>query len=302
MKLLNAIIIVNLLLGGGIIYVSTTSFLQKKVMKATALELESTAQQISDNLAWGEEVAWELAEDKKQLPFNLPQPASVIELQDLEANLNDLVRFAKARQAQLTLRHNELVSTEMTLQQTRNTLATRERELRAAQDRKAQVTRTLDQTKEDLAEARKEVAILNRTKQGLERSIESKNDSITDLNNDLASVEIDLETRIQEIENTQGRYERCRFGAAGSGPENAKEVRGLRGKILAVNKDWEYVVINKGMVDNMTPDLVALVHRGKEYIGKLKVIKVEEDVAVAAILPESIVAPEGLVPGDTLFF
>ena len=295
-------VLLNLAICIAVITFGVFRFLEKEVMKATALELESTAKQVAANLKWAEIVPWELEEDKKQLGFVLSQAVEVGDLDGLDATLQDLVRFTNQRQAQLNLRYNELVQTESTLAQTRQTLAQRTQELRTAERQREDVTARLNKTRDDLRETRKNVALENRTKQGLERQIDDKNDEITDRNNTLASLEIDLETRIQERDNEVARYERCRLGAAGDQAENAKEVRGTRGKILAVNNDWEYVVINRGMINNMSPDLIALVHRGNEYVAKIRVVSVQDEIAVATIVDDSSVVGNNLVPGDTFFF
>lgn len=295
-------VLLNLAISAAVITFGVFRFLEKEVMKATALELESTVRQVAANLKWAETVPWELEEDRKQLQFVLAQAVEVGDLSGLDATLQDLGRFANQRQAQLNLRYNELVSTENTLAQTRQTLAQRTQELRTAERQREDVTARLNKARYDLRETRKNVAIENRTKQGLENTIESKNDQITDLNNTLASLEIDLETRIQERDNAVARYERCRLGGDADQAENSKEVRGTRGKILAVNNDWEYVVINRGMINNMSPDLIALVHRGNEYIAKIQVKSVQDEIAVAKIVPDSSVVGNNLVPGDTFFF
>ncbi len=146
----------------------------------------------------------------------------------------------------------------------------------------------------------KNLAKAKTDKSELESRIAQLNSRITELNNELASLEIDLETRIQERDLAQTEYEKCRYGAAGE--QTAASLKGKRGKVLAMNPDWEYVVIDKGMVDNVEIDLQALVHRGNEYIGKLKVVRVEDEISVAEIIPGSVAPSESIKAGDAYFF
>lgn len=301
-KALSIVILLNLIVSAGVVTFGTLSFLDREVLKTQAVELESSFQTLADELKWAEEVAWETPEEKKPLVFNLPRPQSAEELAALEDSLNEMVRFATQRQAQLSLRYNELVSTQDQLEQTRQTLATRQRELTAARNRQAQLTRTLEEVRGNLQEANQQVATANRDKQNLDDTISRLNTQITDLNNELASLEIDLETRIQERDLAQAEYDRCRLGAAGDDDGPSEDVRGQRATVMAVNPDWQYVVIDKGMINNVELNLQGFVHRGKDYVGKLQVVRVEDTVAVAAIIDGSVEPGDAIRPGDKLFF
>ena len=61
-KALKTFIILNLLLSAGVIALGIKSFSERKVLKAEAIELQNTVSQLSANLKWGEEVAWESPE------------------------------------------------------------------------------------------------------------------------------------------------------------------------------------------------------------------------------------------------
>lgn len=302
-KALTTFVILNVVASLAIVSLGTLSFLERKVVKAQTLELEATVQALSEQLQWGEDVAWETPEEKKPLPFSLPQPARPEDLSSLESALSDLVRFTNQRQAQLSLRHGELVSAETALKEVRENLVTRERELQAAQNQQARLTRSLEEAKGDLQTVEAETAKDRAAQARLENELAEKNTQITTMNNELASLEIDLETRIQERDLAQKEYDICRVGAAGTQNGQASgEIKGKRATILAVNPDWQYVVIDKGMIHNVEMDLQAFVHRGKEYVGKLKIVRVEDSLAIAQILPGSVVATDGIRAGDTLFF
>lgn len=299
-KALKVFVILNLALSAFVIYIGIQAFNGRKILKAEALELEKSLSRLSGNLQWGAKVPWENEGEEKQVAFRFSQPARAEGLANLRNELEPLGRFATTREAQLAQRHNELVVTRSTLMDTRDTLATRERELAAAQKQESDLTAELAGTNAALSDARNQVSNLETGKSDRELKITSKNNTLTELNNTLASLEIDLESRIQERDNAKDEYERCRIGEAG---EKSKEidVRGSKGLVMAVNKDWEYVVIDKGNL-KVEPNFQAYVHRGKEYVGKLNVVRVEENLAVAEIVPGSIVEGQSIQPGDTLFF
>ena len=218
----------------------------------------------------------------------------------LKEELDDIARFSTQRQSQLTQRNNELTTTKRTLVDTKDTLATRERELAAAKTQEENLKVALAKSKDDLSSGQRQVANLETDKRNRESAIRTKNADLTELNNNLASLEIDLETIIQERNLAQDDYDRCRLGAVGDDGVATGEVRGAKGLVLAVNKEWQYVVIDKGDLA-IKPNYQAFVHRGKDFVAKLNVVRVEDKLAIAEIVSGSLEG-EGVKPGDTLFF
>lgn len=60
----------------------------------------------------------------------------------------------------------------------------------------------------------------------------------------------------------------------------------LVGKILIINKEHSFVVVDVGSVDNLRLGAVLSVYRNGEFIGKVQVERMEERMSAAAILPE----------------
>lgn len=300
-KALKSIVVVNLLLSVGVIALGVLSFSSRQVLKAEAVELEKTVSKLSQDLQWGTEVAWEQPEEKKSNAFSFSQPSSPDGLSNLDTELDDLNRFATQRQAQLIQRSTELTSTKNTLADTQDVLATRKRELTAANNQEEQLKIELEKTSAQISEIVAKISELKSAKASKETQITTKNDTLTDLNNELASLEIDLETRVQERDNAQANYERCRMSAAGDQENDGGSARGKKGLVLAVNQDWQFVVMDKGDAE-ITVDTSAFVHRGKELVGKLQVVRVENELAIAKIITESVTPGDTIKPGDTLFF
>lgn len=299
-KALKSIIIVNLLLSVGMITLGIMSFAQRKVLKAEAIEVQKTVSQLADHLKWGADVPWESPEEKKTSPFYFSQPVAASGLNVLKDELDAISRFSTQRQSQLNQRNNELTSTQRTLADTKDTLATRERELTVARRQEEDLKTALAKSNRELSDAKNQVSTLEADKRARESDIRTKNSDLTDLNNNLASLEIDLETVIQERNLAQDEYDRCRLGAAGESGTASGKVRGAKGLVLAVNQDWQYVVIDKGDLA-IKPNFQAFVHRGKDFVAKLNIVRVEDKLAIAEIIP----GPSefgGVKPGDTLFF
>ena len=60
---------------------------------------------------------------------------------------------------------------------------------------------------------------------------------------------------------------------------------GVRGKILSVDKDAEFVVCSLGLKQGIKPEDLLSVYRGEEYLGDVKVSRVQQDMSAADIVP-----------------
>lgn len=299
-KALKAFIFVNLIMSALVITFGLQTFNTRQVLKAEALELEQTAANISNSLKWGETVAWEDEGSAQPLAFSFSQPAKGEDLPFLKTELEPLGRFAATRQAQLAQRNAQLVQTRSTLKDTEVELAARTRDLESTVKKENDLNRELTKTNAELANAKANAASLQTAKSEKEQDIRGKNDNLTNLNNSLADLEIDLDAMLQERDNALADYERCKNGAAGK-EQKSREARGQKGRVLAVNPDWEYVIIEKGDTE-VDRDYEAFVHRGREFVGKITIRRVEDQLAIAEIMTESVAEGDQIKPGDALFF
>ncbi len=300
-KALKAFIVLNFLLSIAVVALGVKVFLDREVIKARTLLMEEYASKTAENLKWGGQVDWETANERKTNPFAIPQPLTPEELPGLETTLSDLARFATQRQAQLVQRYEELVVTRQELADTRDQLATRTRELADARSQIASLESTLAKTQNDLSEANRTIDTLRMEKESLERQVDGLNRDVQERNDRIAILEIDLEKTISERDRAIARVQTLEGQLAGGSGES-KVWRGRPALILAVNDKWNYVVIDKGSKDDMEMFLEAYVHRGDEFVGKLRVTRIEEAVSVAEIQVETLVDGALLQPGDTIFF
>ncbi|MEM9443713.1 MAG: hypothetical protein AAGA18_00040 [Verrucomicrobiota bacterium] len=60
----------------------------------------------------------------------------------------------------------------------------------------------------------------------------------------------------------------------------------LSGKIVAINKEWNFVVLNVGKDDRLVDGIDLTVYRGNDLIAKVRTVSVEANTAIADILPD----------------
>jgi len=60
----------------------------------------------------------------------------------------------------------------------------------------------------------------------------------------------------------------------------------LSGKVVALNKAWNFVVLDVGKENQLVEGIDLTVYRGDNLIGKIRTVSVDEETAIADILPE----------------
>jgi cell shape-determining protein MreC len=73
---------------------------------------------------------------------------------------------------------------------------------------------------------------------------------------------------------------------------------GLTARVVAVNNDWGFVVIDAGKSTGITEDTKLLVTRGTQTVGKLSIMAVEGNRTVANILTDTLANGVLPAPGD----
>jgi len=116
--------------------------------------------------------------------------------------------------------------------------------------------RTLDAVLASLNESSEQVKVLSAEKKIIEDS--------------LAQIQKDL-NRLRELDVLRA--------------ENKAPLE-LSGRVLAINKQWNFVVLDVGKDDKLVEGVDLTVYRGDTLIGKIRSVSVEANTAIADILPE----------------
>lgn len=79
-------------------------------------------------------------------------------------------------------------------------------------------------------------------------------------------------------------------------------LNGLVATVIAVNRDWDFVMVNAGRAHGVTADSSLLVKRGNTRIARLRIVNLEDTVTVADIVDDSAVRGVQVQPGDKVIF
>ncbi len=77
---------------------------------------------------------------------------------------------------------------------------------------------------------------------------------------------------------------------------------GLRGRVLAVNREYNFVVLDLGSNKGVSSNATLIVQRGGSLVGRVRTVSVEPSQTVADIVPNSVPAGVIVQPGDTVIF
>jgi len=127
----------------------------------------------------------------------------------------------------------------------------------------------------------------------LKDTLTERQNQKTELNNQLGSAaqakQVQV-TKVREEENFQ--MQRAQRLALNS----------LVATVIAVNKEWDFVMVNAGRAHGVSPEASLLVKRGNSRIARLRIVNLEDSVTVADIVDESLVSGIEVQPGDKVIF
>ena len=114
---------------------------------------------------------------------------------------------------------------------------------------------------------------------------------------ELKTVRESLENQVKSAQSNTDRLAR-EIAVRKSG----ESMNGLQGSILAVNHDWNFVVLNLGGNRGVNSNATMIVRRGGSTVGKVRITSVEPTQSIADIIPNSVPAGVIVQAGDTVVF
>jgi hypothetical protein len=96
---------------------------------------------------------------------------------------------------------------------------------------------------------------------------------------ELGNIVVSPEPKTTKSKATQPKAEKKELSAP---------AQGAQGKVLVVNKDYNFAVINLGSKDNVNLDDVFSIYHNDKYVGDIKVEKVHDSMSAAGFLSPDI--------------
>lgn len=182
-----------------------------------------------------------------------------------------------------------LNETKTTLDDTKKKLVNAEAKSSDLESKLASKDGQLKKTKSELASAKSSLASVEKELKGMKDVLKGRpvEKVVADLEQRSEDLEV-LRAEKKVVEDAMAKLERENQRLQGLETRRKEQVAplGLSGRVVAINKDWNFVVLDVGKNDELVEGIPLTVYRGDELVGKIKTVSVEDKTAVADILPE----------------
>jgi vacuolar-type H+-ATPase subunit I/STV1 len=230
--------------------------------------------------------------------------------------LGGLYSLQKEREKNLTLLEEiediktKQKITETKLEESKNTISGMEVKLQETQTQIDTLTRDLGQGKADREEALSQIeqlkTELNQQKElrsNLENKLTQAQEEVNKMQSrltDLESKKAELESKVQDLQEQVQKVELGKIVVGSEGtpanpasttePEPAEAPQkvetgpsalNMEGKVLVVNRDYNFAVFNLGSRDNINVGDIFSVYQDNKYLGDIKVSKVHDSMSAA---------------------
>ncbi|MCS7064472.1 MAG: hypothetical protein NZM04_10640 [Methylacidiphilales bacterium] len=195
-----------------------------------------------------------------------------------KTNLEQTTNKLNQTESELSATKQNLEATTTQLSEARSKAESLTQSLNEATEKLSSLEKELVQTKEKMALAEAKLAEVNRTLGEKSEEARAATEKLEALQAERKIIDEQLAAAQKEINRLNDLIRR---------KPDKKLPPGISGRIVNVNKNWGFVVLNIGDKDGLIPGGELIVYRGKEYIGKLRVTSTEAKTAVADIIPDA---------------
>lgn len=200
-------------------------------------------------------------------------------LTETTANLETSQASEKKLKSELTKTKGDLDKTSKDLAQTTSSLEDAQTKAKTQQQRADKSAAELEKTLQERNDARSELAAYKAAGVPVDKITEAiEKSKQLQLERDAQVEEITVLARINRgIQARLDKYE---------GRTKSIAMPGLKGKIIAVDPKWNFVVLDVGQSQGAQEDGELIVNRDGKLVAKLRITNVQKDRSVANVLPE----------------
>jgi len=255
---------------------------QRNELKRSVQTLERSALELAETLAAPRDPYIEGIDQKINR-------TALMQSSEMGRQLRVIETLAENRYDQLFSARDDLKRTTDELNQTKADLAKTRQDLENARREIASLREEITRKENELAGLQTQIQQLEGRVAEINRTIEENKNRLAQIDNEKA----DLKDEVQRLEVELARYL--------NDPNIVKQMpRGLSGNVVAVNTEWNFVVLDIGSRDGLVKDAHMLVHRADELVGKVRITQASEHWAIADIERDWLAGP--IREGDRVLY
>ncbi len=261
-KALKPLIIVVFVLSIGALVLGIMLYGKREVMKGRIVKLESSTQEVARNI--------------KYTGLNATQ---LMDYEAMDSQLRPLTVAAKNTYEEMITTSNNLVSTEGTLKQTKSTLERTETDLQVSQEKATGLEDTVTQKEAQVAQKTRQIGDLESERDELSTQIDG-------LKNEVSVAQAELADAVAAAASWKKAFDdEVRIGQnIGTGDGGPGQDIDFSGRVLLADTEWNFVVIDGGKESKLVDNAILLIHRASNPVGKIRIRRVEERVAIGEIV------------------
>jgi hypothetical protein len=220
-----------------------------------------------------------------------------------EVSRNAAEQHRTTRENELEGREAAVAAANARFDETRTKIASTEADLIKAQIEKNDLQAKLRENETEIAQLRKRIE----EAEGQPAVSVPSTTSTPDLRAQLEDAKRQLEAAEREKTSLAEKIRAVREHATPLETEKTRRLPaggnpGIRGTVLAVNRAYNFVVLNLGGRQGVEPNSEMLVLRGGSFIGKIRISSVEPATAIGDIITSSLARGVQVQPGDTVIY
>ncbi|MBP1590067.1 MAG: hypothetical protein ILO10_07735 [Kiritimatiellae bacterium] len=263
-------------------------FPQRQLIKERTLRLETGIAKVSDTLKGAP-----LLSDEDRAGMNFSKSALAVDnIEGISAVDNQCKRVDVAANRVLECwqaTQDELEQTQQDLANTRAELDVTKQNLADARAEIESLNQTVAEKQREIVELNGQIDMLNEEKAGLEQQLADKDDEISKLEGEKASLEDDKAMLEAQLEKCSVTLDTSRTLPPGT-----------RGTLISLNDEWQFGIIDLGSNQAAVLGAELMVHRGDNFLGKVRIVAVRDDVSVVEFLPGTDIS--AIKEGDDVLF
>jgi small-conductance mechanosensitive channel len=282
-KTLKTFVLLNLMLAGVALWKGIEIYKERQVIKSRIQRNERAAVEIGTKLKMEENALGTLRDN-------------IRDHNQLDALLVGLEKHAHERQLDLETTRGNLESTRQELATTKDVLNSTTIALESSRAQVASLQADKSRLEDDLVVERRKIENLGNQIGALRTEIAGLNERVAEKEQEITTQATQIEQLEAELKVTQLELAACK------GPVTPKDVIGKTANVITVNTDWNFVIVDKGRHDFFVPNLRAVINRGEQYLGTVRIASVKDKISVCDIVLGDMAEGVSLREGDTIFF
>lgn len=274
-------IIALLVLSGAALVMGIVLFQQRETLKGRTQKLETAIRQVAATLEAGDASDTKLTLNDAQLKTYKKKPGGP---EPMDIPLNQLTLAAQNQLGRLTGTRSQLAETKATLAKTEDELKITQTNLAVAKAEIISLNETIVARNNTITEREASIKTLEREKDDLTAKVKEQTEKI-------AGLETDKTKLSEQVTALEGDNKKLKDELANrkntEGPATPALAKGQHGKVLYVDPEWNFLVIDLATEEsqkNARPELELMIQRNDKLVGKVRVKAIENNMAIADII------------------